>query len=966
MEEDYAKRSERVKALLSQYYGDATGPAAGPGQPAQQQSAAAPGRGPQGGHVAGLAAIDTPTFNADQHTSDILRIFSLEKLMVEHRNMAREIKNLDSDMQQLVYENYNKFITATDTIRTMKSSVDNMETDMQRLEQTAGVVAEKSLSVSNKLQQRRESMEQLYKVQRLLRKLQTVFELPRKMRAALEEDALDTAVGLYAEAQPLLHKYGNRGTFKVIALESDFVAQEISQLLKKRLTERKDDSAEQCVLLLRKLGEPDDTLQDKYLSGRVARIKRVLAEAAVVADAMAAAAAGQQQVPLPSKAQVAAPEAWSWTAAGGPPPLRAFVRSLDEKFISGVQETVVNVIRFFLPEGSEDSPEAAAAKRKPLVALSRELFAEYFGIVRRVVTDAAKAGVLRGSLLREARAEAAAASGKGGAAAAAAALSVNSPSVQQLGSDWGAEPIAQALSTMSTDVGLLAGHLPELGLKERAAEVVQAAVQQHVTLSFAALKQRVIDAAVCVRTALQGAPAPGAAAGGGAGGVGGGGGGGAAGGGGGADAGAGGGGGGGGGGGAGGGEAGGVLRAGSEYLVELLQRGLAALLQGLRGYESAGGPRLLSSWRDAWVELVQGGLQGFFVGLLTASLELAALRYDGGDLMREALKASGGGGGGAVAAGPDLMGPPPGAAAGGGQELLVKPALVLLLAKLCKFLEQVMVPWVMETIAASFASGGGPGGPGPGGPVDLPPAFVPGEVARRLSAASSAMVLAYVEMHGRQLSVMVRRSTASVSWLTCKEPRGPRPVCSLLLERLAKLQAEAAALLEDGDGVPGGLGGGGGPSGPGRKSDDHHRGAGDGRGMYGGAGAFGGGDTAAVERNVAKLFREKVHMTGSVALSCPAILAAVAAVALKSLLESIRLETLGRAGLQQLQLDVAFLRPQLRRCLLRGGGGKGDGAAVVEQLLEDVVLSGTERCVEPALLEAAVVERILASASSAD
>lgn len=36
----------------------------------------------------------------------------------------------------------------------------------------AGVVAETSLSVSNKLQQRRESMEQLYKVQRLLRKLQ--------------------------------------------------------------------------------------------------------------------------------------------------------------------------------------------------------------------------------------------------------------------------------------------------------------------------------------------------------------------------------------------------------------------------------------------------------------------------------------------------------------------------------------------------------------------------------------------------------------------------------------------------------------------------------------------------------------------------------------------------------------------------------------------------------------------------
>ncbi len=55
---------------------------------------------------------------------------------------------------------------------------------------------------------------------------------------------------------------------------------------------------------------------------------------------------------------------------------------------------------------------------------------------------------------------------------------------------------------------------------------------------------------------------------------------------------------------------------------------------------------------------------------------------------------------------------------------------MLLLAKLCKFLESVMVPWVMETVAASFASGGqagGPGGPGGGGDL-LPPSFVPGEV----------------------------------------------------------------------------------------------------------------------------------------------------------------------------------------------------------------------------------------------
>ena len=52
--------------------------------------------------------------------------------------MSAEIKSLDSDMQMLVYENYNKFISATDTIRTMKSSIDGMDDNMQALQQLIG------------------------------------------------------------------------------------------------------------------------------------------------------------------------------------------------------------------------------------------------------------------------------------------------------------------------------------------------------------------------------------------------------------------------------------------------------------------------------------------------------------------------------------------------------------------------------------------------------------------------------------------------------------------------------------------------------------------------------------------------------------------------------------------------------------------------------------------------------------
>lgn len=37
--------------------------------------------------------------------------------MQKEHQIYRQIQSLDSEMQTLVYENYNKFISATDTIR---------------------------------------------------------------------------------------------------------------------------------------------------------------------------------------------------------------------------------------------------------------------------------------------------------------------------------------------------------------------------------------------------------------------------------------------------------------------------------------------------------------------------------------------------------------------------------------------------------------------------------------------------------------------------------------------------------------------------------------------------------------------------------------------------------------------------------------------------------------------------------
>lgn len=106
---------------------------------------------------------------------------SLAELMDQETCMVKQIRSLDSDMQTLVYENYNKFISATgerashsvyvwwkfcasgnihpsvrfffpDTIRKMKNDFKKMEDEMDCLSANMAAITEFSASISGTLQ----------------------------------------------------------------------------------------------------------------------------------------------------------------------------------------------------------------------------------------------------------------------------------------------------------------------------------------------------------------------------------------------------------------------------------------------------------------------------------------------------------------------------------------------------------------------------------------------------------------------------------------------------------------------------------------------------------------------------------------------------------------------------------------------------------------------------------------------
>ena len=130
---DFDEKAARVRDLLSSYYHVNT---AAESHTSSSNQPTPPTRQPRS------TGLDSTAFDSDRYLTQLLKSSRMQQLLQKHLDMSTEIKSLDSDMQMLVYENYNKFISATDTIRTMKSNVDNMDTRMYTLKQVIGESSE--------------------------------------------------------------------------------------------------------------------------------------------------------------------------------------------------------------------------------------------------------------------------------------------------------------------------------------------------------------------------------------------------------------------------------------------------------------------------------------------------------------------------------------------------------------------------------------------------------------------------------------------------------------------------------------------------------------------------------------------------------------------------------------------------------------------------------------------------------
>ncbi|VFQ80274.1 unnamed protein product [Cuscuta campestris] len=251
-------KAKRMRDLLSSFYS------------LDPSSTSAPPYGSS--RFATLDTINTASFDADQYMNLLVQKSNMEGLLQRHVEMAAEIKNLDTDLQMLVYENYNKFISATDTIKRMNSNIVGMETNMEQLLEKIMSVQSRSDGVNNSLYEKREHIEKLHRTRNFLRKVQIsffvcgqeqfIYDLPTTLAKCIKAETYADAVKYYIGAMPIFKAYGDSSFQECKRASEEAVAIIVKNLQGKVFSDSESIQARaQAVMLLKQLNYPVENLK---------------------------------------------------------------------------------------------------------------------------------------------------------------------------------------------------------------------------------------------------------------------------------------------------------------------------------------------------------------------------------------------------------------------------------------------------------------------------------------------------------------------------------------------------------------------------------------------------------------------------------------------------------------------------------------------------------------------------------
>lgn len=151
--------------------------------------------------------LDSPSFNSSAFLERRIKNSSVHDLLENEEQLALQVRTLDSTMQTLVYENYSRFIDATDAIRSIGVNVEANEEGLTRLMTGMQAMEDRSRAIEDAVGTLRDQVAEKIRVKRLLTRLDTLLKLPQTLRNQIDGGKYRTATKGYLSAAAILGKH---------------------------------------------------------------------------------------------------------------------------------------------------------------------------------------------------------------------------------------------------------------------------------------------------------------------------------------------------------------------------------------------------------------------------------------------------------------------------------------------------------------------------------------------------------------------------------------------------------------------------------------------------------------------------------------------------------------------------------------------------------------------------------------
>ncbi|THV46496.1 hypothetical protein BGAL_0381g00030 [Botrytis galanthina] len=167
--------------------------------------------------------MDKDGFDGEKYVKEVLEKQTLGELLRTYNGVLTDIRALDAEKKALVYDNYSKLITATETIRKMRTNMDPLNPVASTLDPAIASIYERAEKIKVELKEgipesQRRLMEMgseeravFQKKQNMKKLVLQVLETPEKLRSLVAGGNEDEARLEWEKVLTLLRRWKERG-----------------------------------------------------------------------------------------------------------------------------------------------------------------------------------------------------------------------------------------------------------------------------------------------------------------------------------------------------------------------------------------------------------------------------------------------------------------------------------------------------------------------------------------------------------------------------------------------------------------------------------------------------------------------------------------------------------------------------------------------------------------------------------